>query len=44
VLANNKPSERSIDARVLKHHLFPVFSEMRLDGIKMRASSNARSL
>jgi integrase len=37
VLANNKPSERSMKASILKHHLLPVFGEMRLDAIKMHA-------
>jgi hypothetical protein len=37
VLANNKPSERSMKARILKHHLLPVFGALRLDAIKMHA-------
>jgi integrase len=37
VLANNKPSERAMKASILKHHLLPVFGEMRLDAIKMHA-------
>lgn len=37
VLANNKPSDRSMKASILKHHLLPVFGEMRLDAIKMHA-------
>lgn len=36
VLAN-KPSERSMKASILKHHLLPVFGEIRLDAIKMHA-------
>ena len=35
VVANNKPSERSMKASILKHHLLPAFGEMRLDSIKM---------
>ncbi len=35
VLANNKPSERSMMASILKHHVLPVFGEMRLDAVKM---------
>jgi integrase len=35
--ANNKPSERAMKASILKHHLLPVFGEMRLDAIKMHA-------
>ncbi|HEY2405669.1 MAG TPA: tyrosine-type recombinase/integrase [Polyangiaceae bacterium] len=35
VLANNKPSEQSMKACILKHHLLPVFGPMRLDAIKM---------
>ena len=35
VIANNKPSERSMKARILKHHLLPVFGDMPLDAIKM---------
>ncbi len=35
VVANNKPSERSMKACILKHHLLPVFGEMPLDAIKM---------
>jgi integrase len=35
VVANNKPSERSMKASILKHHLLPAFGEMRLDLIKM---------
>ncbi len=37
VLANNKPSERAMKASILKHHLLPVFGEVRLDAIKMHA-------
>jgi hypothetical protein len=37
VLANNKPSERSMKASILKHHLLPVFVELPLDAIKMHA-------
>ena len=37
VLANNKPSERSMKDSILKHHLLPVFGPMRLDAIKMHA-------
>ena len=35
VLANNKPSERSMKASILKHHLLPTFGGLRLDAIKM---------
>ena len=35
VIANNKPSERSMKASILKHHLLPVFGDMPLDAIKM---------
>jgi len=35
VIANNKPSERSMKACILKHHLLPVFGDMPLDAIKM---------
>ena len=35
VLANNKPSERSMKACILKHHLVPAFGEMRLDSIRL---------
>jgi integrase len=35
--ANNKPSERSMKASILKHHLLPMFGEVRLDAIKMHA-------
>ena len=37
VLANNKPSERSMKASILKHHLLPVFGLMQLDAIKMHS-------
>lgn len=37
VLANNKPSERSMKASILKHHLLPVFGATPLDAIKMHA-------
>jgi integrase len=33
--ANNKPSERSMKACILKHHLVPAFGEMRLDSIRL---------
>ena len=35
VVANNKPSERSMKASILKHHLLPVFGNLPLDAIKM---------
>ena len=35
VIANNKPSERSMKASILKHHLLPVFGDLPLDAIKM---------
>jgi len=35
VVANNKPSERTMKACILKHHLLPVFGDMPLDAIKM---------
>lgn len=35
VIANNKRSERSMKACILKHHLVPVFGDMPLDAIKM---------
>ena len=35
VIANNKPSEQSAKACMLKHHLIPAFGEMRLDAIRM---------
>ena len=35
VLANNKPSERSMKASILKHNLLPVFGDLPLDAIKM---------
>jgi hypothetical protein len=44
VLANNKPSERSMKASILKHHLLPVFGEMQLDAIKMHAIVVSRTL
>ena len=34
VLANNKPSKRSMKACILKHHLVPAFGGMRLDSIR----------
>ncbi|MEO7034324.1 MAG: hypothetical protein ABI335_10920 [Polyangiaceae bacterium] len=34
-IANNKPSEQSMKACILKHHLLPVFGDMPLDAIKM---------
>jgi hypothetical protein len=37
VLANNKPSERSMKASILKHYLLTVFGQMRLDAIEMHA-------
>ena len=35
VIANNKPSEQSAKARMLKQHLVPAFGDMRLDAIRM---------
>src|SRR5690242_5181490 len=35
VSANNKPSERSMKASILKHHLLPALGDMRMDAIKM---------
>jgi integrase len=35
VIANNKPSERSMKASILKHHLLPAFADVHLDDIKM---------
>jgi len=35
VTANNKPSEQSMKASILKHHLLPVFGDLYLDAIKM---------
>jgi integrase len=35
VVANNKPSEQSAKASILKHHLLPAFGELRLDAIRM---------
>ena len=35
VIANNKPSERSMKASILKHHLLPAFADMQLNDIKM---------
>ena len=35
VIANNKPSECSMKASILKHHLLPAFADMQLDDIKM---------
>jgi hypothetical protein len=32
VLANNKPSERSMKASIRKHHLLPGFGQMQLSG------------
>jgi len=34
VVANNKPSEQTAKASILKHHLLPAFGAMRLDEIR----------